>query len=115
MITTTRTRSIFLKVEFLRDNNTWEDGYARVLFEHLFSGSPQIRAYGIFMDYAFGPGVPMSPGAHPGELVYYEKVDRITPGFTDVIHFDILEGNVKAIARPRSGIDSGERRPEIFW
>ena len=49
------------KVEFLRDNNTWEDGYARVLFEHLFSGSPQIRAYGIFMDYAFGPGVPMSP------------------------------------------------------
>ncbi len=88
------------KVEFLRDNNTWEDGYARVLFEHLFSGSPQIRAYGIFMDYAFGPGVPMSPGAHPGELVYYEKVDRITPGFTDVIHFDILEGNVKAIADP---------------
>lgn len=42
----------------------------------------------------------MSPGAHPGELVYYEKVDRITPGFTDVIHFDILEGNVKAIADP---------------
>lgn len=88
------------KVEFLRDNNVWEDGYSRPLFDHLFAESPQVRAYGIFKDYAFGPGVPMSPGASPGEIVFYEKVERITPGFTDVIHFEMLEGSAKSIAAP---------------
>lgn len=88
------------KVEFLRDNNVWEDGYSRPLFDQLFAESPQVRAYGIFKDYAFGPGVPMSPGASPGEIVFYEKVERITPGFTDVIHFEMLEGSAKSIAAP---------------
>ncbi|MFQ8805548.1 MAG: ABC transporter permease [Alistipes indistinctus] len=90
------------KVEFLRDNNTWEDGYARVLFEHLFSGSPQSTGLRYFSWIThLGRGCAMSPGARPGELVMcHEKVDPHYAQFTDVIHFDILEGNVKAIADP---------------
>lgn len=103
------------KVEFLRDNNVWEDGYSRPLFDQLFAESPQVRAYGLFKDYAFGPGVPMSPGTSPGEIVFYEKVERITPGFTDVIHFEMLEGSAKSIAAPNQVLISESVAPKIFW
>lgn len=89
------------QVENMRDDQIWESNFSRPHLEAIIQSSPHIVAGGVHMGAATPQfNIAFSASADPNVEGFREKFDRMTPGFTEVFDFQMVDGDVSSMEEP---------------
>ncbi len=103
------------QLENLRDDGEWDANFARPQLERFREATPGIEAIGLtnnlaYTSFRFG----VATGTGPDALSYKEQLERITPGYTEVFGFEILEGSATCLKQPGNLLISEKTARKLF-
>lgn len=102
-------------LENMRDHGHWDGTFSRPHIEKLMASSPHIVAAGAYTATAYSSStIGISIHEDPAQPGHVEKLERITPGFAEVFHFDMIEGDTKSLAEPNKILISESQARKFF-
>lgn len=102
-------------VENKRQHDHWDATFPNAHLRFFFDSSPQILAGGVYVGGSYSSsntGTSVSAGMD--KPFYFEKMERITAGFTEVFNFDMIEGEARAIQEPNKVLISESQARKIY-
>lgn len=103
------------QIENLRDDGIWESNFSRPQLERFIAASPYVEAAAItnnlsYTSFRFG----VSTSSGPNSLSYMEQLDRITPGYTEVFGFEMVDGSTDCLKQPNGMLISESTAKKLF-